>query len=150
MVVLNRVQEPLSGSRRLQEVTTTRTTLWESALETATLVVMPALTDGAAGAGVQAIERGIPMVTSDDSDLGAYLAEWVDRLAEAGRSLVRRTLDEEPEPTTWADKILGVLKDPQAAFEHANELRVRLVEERPWRVVAVNSWVRWVVNLRIS
>ena len=99
-------------------------------LRRATLVLMPSRTEGFGLAGLEAILAGTPVLVSERSGLGMLLTELVPDL---GPRVVLPVHDGESRDTIrWGNAIAAVLRDRNAAFAAAAEMRRRMAEKRTW------------------
>jgi glycosyltransferase involved in cell wall biosynthesis len=100
-------------------------------LRTASLVLMPSRAEGFGLVGVEAITAGAPVLVSTNSGLGELLQE-VLKPHEAARVVVRTAGDDAQNIDEWSRAIEAVLRNREAAFTWASELRGRMASLRSW------------------
>ncbi|MFE2099644.1 glycosyltransferase [Streptomyces sp. NPDC059468] len=106
-------------------------------LDTASLVIMPSRKEGFGLVGLEAITQGIPVLVGSQSGLADLLRETLGR-EQASRFVVELTRDDEKDTANWARAIDRKLRDRDAAFGHAAELRNELAQRVTWgRAAAV-------------
>jgi len=104
-------------------------------LRTSSLVLMPSRREGFGLVGLEAIVAGTPVLVSSRSGLAQLLKETLD-LQQAARVITETTGDEarpEPDLQEWERAIDGILRDREAAFRRAVELRDILGARHTWR-----------------
>jgi glycosyltransferase involved in cell wall biosynthesis len=106
----------------------------EEDIRQSSLVLMPSRSEGFGVVGMEAISAGVPVLVSSESGLGRLLRELVPSLAHHFVVDVLNVCGEDA--ATWRKEIEFVLRDRNAAFERARQLRDTL---RP-----VLSWERAV------
>jgi glycosyltransferase involved in cell wall biosynthesis len=106
-------------------------------LARASLVLMPSRAEAFGLAGAEAIACGVPVLVSGRSGLGMLLR--AQGTTAAARAVVdveaargRRKADVE----TWAQAIHSVMRNPQAAFHDADELRDHMAARYTWASAA--------------
>jgi glycosyltransferase involved in cell wall biosynthesis len=97
----------------------------------ASLVLMPSRTEGFGLVGLEAIVAGTPVLVSDQSGLGAMLQEVLDP-EQASRFVVRTSGDDDLDRDEWSRAVDAMLRDREAAFRRAGELRTRLGTVKTW------------------
>lgn len=96
----------------------------------AALFVMPSRAEGFGLAALEAIGLGTPVLVSDRSGLAELLEHHLDELA---RPMIVPVVDDlEVDVRTWREAIDGRLADLPRAFEHADEVRMRLASRLKW------------------
>lgn len=104
----------------------------EADLRRASLVLMPSRTEGFGLVGLEAILAGTPVLVSEQSGLGELLQEVLTKDA-AARHVVRVTGDLKVDADAWSRAGEGILRDREAAFRRAMELRAYLASQRTWQ-----------------
>jgi glycosyltransferase involved in cell wall biosynthesis len=127
---------PVPGDRlRIREYTADVERITED-LNRSSLLLMPSLVEGFGLVGLEAIAAGTPILVSDRSGLGELLREHLDT-AEAASFVVRVEASPDTDKEEWSRAIEAVLRDRQAAFARAEELRAKLAAKLTWdRAVA--------------
>jgi len=97
----------------------------------ASLVLMPSRKEGLGLVGVEAIVAGTPVLISGSSGLGALLRD-VLRADDVGRVVVSMSGDDQEITDRWARAIEAVLRDREAAFQRAADVRRYLAEHKKW------------------
>ena len=105
----------------------------EGDLRRASLVLMPSRAEAFGLVGAEAIEYGVPTLVSHASGLGFRL-----RSAPTERDADWFVVGADPtDPTQpWEWHIRQILQNPPTAFQRIENLRRRLVVQRPWATVA--------------
>ena len=103
-------------------------------LRRASLVLVSSRADGFAYVGAEAIAVGIPVLVSDACGLADLLREVLGRRADSLVVPVRD--DTEADTRHWAAAIISSLADRDDAFEHADQIRAILAQERTWAMSA--------------
>lgn len=136
--ILDQAERTVAGVKRDLAVTprlyTTDPARLDRDLRTASLVLMPSRAEAFGLVGVEAIERGIPVLVSEESGLAEYLRATLE-------SAVAAQLVVSPSPgkdvaEEWGSRIWSVLNDLEASFQRAEQVRKQVVEDRPWSKVA--------------
>jgi glycosyltransferase involved in cell wall biosynthesis len=104
----------------------------------ASLVLMPSRSEGFGLVGLEAIVAGTPVLVSDQSGLGALLREVLEP-EQASRFVVRMSGDDR-DCEEWGRAIGAVLRDRDAAFRRAAELRTQLGRQKTWAAAIVGLW----------
>jgi glycosyltransferase involved in cell wall biosynthesis len=104
-------------------------------LDTASLVIMPSRKEGFGLVGLEAITRGIPVLVGSQSGLADLLREKLGH-ERASRFVVELSRDDEEDTANWARAIDRKLRERDAAFGHAAELRNELAQQVTWRQAA--------------
>ncbi|GGX15947.1 glycosyltransferase [Streptomyces lomondensis] len=104
-------------------------------LETASLVIMPSRKEGFGLVGREAITLGIPVLVGSQSGLADLLRETLGH-ERASRFVVELSRDDEKDTANWARAIDRKLRDREAAFGHAAELRDELAQRVTWAKAA--------------
>ena len=99
-------------------------------LRRASLVLMPSRSEGFGLAGLEAIVAGTPVLLSDQSGIGALLTEVLEH-DQASRFLVKMSGDDQ-DYQGWGRAVDAVLRDREAAFRRAAELRTLLGKQKTW------------------
>lgn len=102
----------------------------------ASLFLMPSRAEGFGLAGLEAITAGIPTLVSGNSGLGRLLREVLEP-DQADRIIIPMSGDDAHDSETWARAIEGALRDRQAAFLRAAEMRSLLAQQKTWRAAIV-------------
>ncbi|MGW4818269.1 glycosyltransferase [Streptomyces sp. NPDC004227] len=100
-------------------------------LDTASLVIMPSRKEGFGLVGLEAITQGIPVLVGSSSGLADLLREKLGHEL-ASRFVVELSRDDERDTANWARAIDRKLRDRDAAFAHAAELRNELAQRVTW------------------
>lgn len=104
--------------------------LVEEDIRQSSLVLMPSRSEGFGLVGLEAISAGVPVLISGESGLGRLLREIVPNLAH---HFVVDVLNVPGEDTaTWRKEIEFALRDRNAAFERAWQLREALRPVLTW------------------
>jgi glycosyltransferase involved in cell wall biosynthesis len=114
---------------------TTDTERLDADLRRASLVLMPSRSEGFGLVGLEAIVAGTPVLVSSESGLGALLRETLEP-EQASRLVVRMSGDDDEDSEQWGRAVEAVLRDREAAFLRAAELRTRLSGQRTWAAAA--------------
>jgi len=99
-------------------------------IQRASLVLMPSRSEGFGLAGLEAIVAGTPVLLSGQSGIGALLTEVLEP-EQASRFLVRMSGDDQ-DYEGWGRAVDAVLRDRDAAFRRAAELRTLLGKQKTW------------------
>ncbi|HEX8560297.1 MAG TPA: glycosyltransferase [Pyrinomonadaceae bacterium] len=100
-------------------------------LRRASLVLMPSRSEGFGLVGLEAITAGTPALVSSESGLAELLREVLDR-EQAGRFVVQTSGGDHETVERWARAVEAMLRDREAAFRRAAELREHLGRQRTW------------------
>lgn len=104
-------------------------------LRTSSLVLMPSRREGFGLVGLEAIVAGAPVLISNSSGLAQMLGETLSS-AQAARIIVETNGDEirvEADVQEWERAIGGTLRNIEAAFREAADLRDALGARHTWR-----------------
>ena len=102
----------------------------EEDVRQSSLVLMPSRSEGFGLVGLEAISAGVPVLVSGESGLGRLLSEIVPDLAH---HFIVHVLNVPGEDTaTWRKEIEFILRDRNAAFERARQLREALLPVLTW------------------
>lgn len=126
----------LSGDPSLDVVVkpyTSNAAILEEDINAASLVLMPSRTEGFGLVGLEAIERGVPVLVSDQSGLGDMLGEMLDAQTYLA-TVLPVTRDLEQDGPIWGDAILRKLASPKSSFQLAADIREVLVERKSWEL----------------
>lgn len=104
-------------------------------LRRASLVLMPSRAEGFGLVGVEAIVAGTPALVSAASGLGMMLERLLEA-DDAQRIVVPMTDNGDQLIDRWARAIDAVLRDRDAAFRRAAEIRTQLAARKPWSSAA--------------
>ena len=104
-------------------------------LRRASLVLMPSRAEGFGLVGVEAIVAGTPVLVSAQSGLGALLEDTLGP-DDAQRIVVSMADTDADLVDRWARAIEAVLRDREAAFRRATEIRAQLAVRKPWAEAA--------------
>jgi glycosyltransferase involved in cell wall biosynthesis/tetratricopeptide (TPR) repeat protein len=104
-------------------------------LRRASLVLMPSRAEGFGLVGVEAITAGTPVLVSASSGLGALL-EATLTLDDVQRIVVSMSDNDHDLIDRWARAIDAVLRDRDAAFRRAEEIRQQLSVRKTWSMAA--------------
>jgi glycosyltransferase involved in cell wall biosynthesis len=127
-----------ANSPRLQVVVRAWTTKDESLdhdVGTSSLLLMPSRREGFGLVGLEAIAAGVPVLVSSGSGLAQMLKETLDH-KQAARVIVETTGDEispQADVHQWGRAIGATLRNREAAFRRAAELRDALAARHTWR-----------------
>lgn len=110
---------------------TTDTTKLDADLRKSSLVLMPSRAEGFGLVGLEAILAGTPVLISAESGLGQLLEEVLPA-ESAKRHVVPVTGDLDQDADTWSREVQAVLRDRDAAFARAEELRQKLATQCSW------------------
>jgi glycosyltransferase involved in cell wall biosynthesis len=100
-------------------------------LRRASVLLMPSRSEGFGLVGLEAIVAGTPALISSESGLGELLQETLET-EQANRFVVPATRDDAQDIETWSRAIEGVLRDRDAAFRRAAEVRTLLGRRKTW------------------
>ncbi|QQM41143.1 glycosyltransferase [Streptomyces liliifuscus] len=103
----------------------------EDDLNSASLVIMPSRKEGFGLAGVEAITRVIPVLVGSDSGLAELLRDKLGR-ERASQCVVELSGDDKKDTQRWARAIERKLRDREAAFKRAAQLRKELARRVTW------------------
>ncbi len=103
----------------------------EADIASASLLLMPSRTEGFGLVGLEAIAGGTPVIVSRGSGLGQFLFEEIGD--EQSGTMVLPVSEDPGCVLAWAKAIVALLRDREAAFRSADNLRVRLSAAKPWR-----------------
>jgi glycosyltransferase involved in cell wall biosynthesis len=110
----------------------TADTEWLDAdIRRASLVLMPSRSEGFGLVGLESIVAGTPVLVSDQSGLGVLLREAL-KPEQASRFVVRMSGDDDRDHDEWGRAVEAVLRDRDAAFRRAAELRSQLSQQKTW------------------
>lgn len=118
----------------------------ETDLRTSSLVLMPSRTEGFGLVGLEAITIGSPVLLSNASGIGQLLRQALTS-EEAGRSVVRVTQDDKADSEAWSREIDGMLRDREAAFSRAWQLKISLGSKFTWKT-SVNAMLKEICAQR--
>jgi glycosyltransferase involved in cell wall biosynthesis len=104
-------------------------------LRIASLALMPSRAEGFGLVGAEAIAAGTPVLVSAGSGLGRLLRESLPP-DDARRFVVPMSGNAAQDAASWAREIGAVLRDRDAAFDRADELRRSLSQRCSWATVA--------------
>ncbi|WP_433825491.1 FxSxx-COOH system tetratricopeptide repeat protein [Actinoplanes sp. CA-015351] len=104
-------------------------------LRRASLVLMPSRAEGFGLVGVEAIVAGTPALISASSGLGVLLEDVLPQ-DDAQRIVVSMADGDHDLVDRWARAIDAVLRDRDAAFRRADEIRSQLGRLRSWSMAA--------------
>ena len=122
----------MPGDRlRVREYTAEADDLLED-FRRSSLLLLPSRSEGFGLVALEALALGTPILVSDRSGIGELLAENLET-HEAARWIVRTTGDRERDAEEWARAIELTLRDRQASFDRAHELRARLAAKLDWK-----------------
>lgn len=110
---------------------TTDTESLDADVKRASLVLMPSRKEGFGLVGLEAIVAGTPVLVSSESGLGELLWKTIGH-EQASRIVVRTTGDPPTDQESWARAVEGVLRDREAAFHRAREVRDLLSTRKTW------------------
>ena len=102
-------------------------------LRRASLAIMTSRKEGFGLVGVDAIVAGTPVLVSASSGLGILLQEAL-RPDESAHFIVPMSGDDDEDAERWSRAIEGALRDREASFGRANELRRLMSERNSWSV----------------
>lgn len=100
-------------------------------LRRASVLLMPSRSEGFGLVGLEAIVAGTPALISSESGLGQLLQGTLET-EQANRFVVPATGDDAQDIETWSRAIEGVLRDRDAAFRRAAEVRTLLGRRKTW------------------
>lgn len=124
----------LSGNPALNVVVrpfTMNTESIDADIRRASLVLMPSRKEGFGLVGLEAIVAGTPLLASNESGLGELLRTNLSP-EQSTRIVVRTTGDLAKDQEAWARAVEGVLRDREAAFRRASEVRALLAAKKTW------------------
>lgn len=110
---------------------TTDTESLDADIKSASLLLMPSRSEGFGLVGLEAIVAGTPVLVSSASGLGDMLRETLDA-EQAGRIVVPMSGDDEEDGERWGRAVEGMLRDREAAFRRAMEVRALLATRKTW------------------
>jgi len=100
-------------------------------LRRASLLLMPSRSEGFGLVGLEAIVAGTPALISAESGLGKLLAEVLEP-EQTSRFVVAMSSDDTDTVDDWSRAVEGVLRDREAAFRRAAEVRSLLGKQKTW------------------
>jgi glycosyltransferase involved in cell wall biosynthesis len=100
-------------------------------LRRASVLLMPSRSEGFGLVGLEAIVAGTPALISSESGLGQLLQGTLET-EQANRFVVLASGDDAQDIETWSRAIEGVLRDRDAAFRRAAEVRTLLGRRKTW------------------
>jgi glycosyltransferase involved in cell wall biosynthesis len=100
-------------------------------LRRASLVLMPSRTEGFGLVGLEAIVAGTPVLVTAESGLGALLRETLEN-EQASRLVIPMSGDDDEDRDTWGRAVEATLRDREAAFRRAAEVRGQLARQKTW------------------
>jgi glycosyltransferase involved in cell wall biosynthesis len=110
---------------------TTDTESLDADVKSASLLLMPSRSEGFGLVGLEAIVAGTPVLVSSESGLGAMLREALEH-EQAGRIVVPMSGDDDEDGERWGRAVEGMLRDREAAFRRAMEVRALLATRKTW------------------
>ena len=125
---------------------TTDTVGLDAEIKSASLLLMPSRSEGFGLVGLEAIVAGTPVLVRSESGLGAMLRETLEH-EQAGRIVVPMSGDDEEDGERWGRDVEGMLRDREAAFRRAMEVRALLATRKTW-AAAVASLLAELRELR--
>jgi glycosyltransferase involved in cell wall biosynthesis len=114
---------------------TTDTERLDADLGRASLVLMPSRSEGFGLVGLEAITAGAPVLVSNESGLADLLREVLE-YEQASRFVVQMSGNENEVVERWGRVIEATLRDRDAAFRRAAELRASLGRQKTWAAAA--------------
>ena len=81
--------------------------------------------------GLEAIVAGTPALVSAESGLGALLREVLES-EQASRLVIPMSGDDEEDREAWGRAVEATLRDREAAFRRAAEVRGQLARQKTW------------------
>jgi glycosyltransferase involved in cell wall biosynthesis len=131
----DQLQSELRGWSKLSRVVvrpyTSEGEVLDADLRRATLLLMPSRSEGFGLVGLEAIVSGTPALISAESGLGMLLGEVLEP-EQANRFVVPISTDDAQIIEDWSRSIEGVLRDREAAFRRAAEVRGLLCRQKTW------------------
>jgi glycosyltransferase involved in cell wall biosynthesis/tetratricopeptide (TPR) repeat protein len=122
---------PMAGDRlRVREYTAEADDLLGD-IRRSSLLLLPSRSEGFGLVALEALALGTPILVSDRSGIGELLGEQLEGF-ETARWIVQTTGDREKDSEVWSRAIEFALRDRQASFRRAHELRVRLASVLSW------------------
>jgi hypothetical protein len=110
---------------------TAETESLDADIKRASLVLMPSRKEGFGLVGLEAIVAGAPTLVSSESGLGELLRETLEQ-QQAGRIVVQMSGDDTRDREEWARAVEATLRDRDAAFRRAAEVRTLLANTKSW------------------
>jgi len=104
-------------------------------LRRASLVLMPSRAEGFGLVGVEAIVSGTPVLISESSGLGVLLDRTLQP-DDVQRVVVAMAGDDDEIVERWARAIDAILRDRDAAFRRASDIRQQLASRKTWPMAA--------------
>jgi glycosyltransferase involved in cell wall biosynthesis len=104
-------------------------------LRRASVLVMPSRSEGFGLVGLEAIAAGTPVLVSSESGLGALLREALEP-EQATRLVVPMSGDDAQDGEQWGRTVEAMLRDREAAFRRAAEVRTLLGNQKTWAAAA--------------
>ncbi len=92
---------------------------------------MPSRTEGFGLVGLEAIVAGTPALVSGNSGLGELLCEILEA-EQVNRVVVAMSGDNERDGDQWGRAVEALLRDREAAFRRAAEMRALLAAQKTW------------------